>query len=294
MVRHQNIIIVPHLNRKMVQSKVKIFVACHKPCDIISNEVYTPIHVGRAVSKCKDEMTEMIGDDTGDNISAKNPYYSEMTGQYWAWKNFHDTGYIGFCHYRRYLGEEITIDNVNSYFADGTDVLLVGPVFRHYNRWNWLKTFVGSEDLAIMQMVLKKLYPDYYTTMSRYANDYVDYPLNMFLCRRELFEKYAEWIFSILFECEKYVKLSSYSRARRLYGYLAEFLMPVFFLHNGYKCKAISFYRKDSDDTVGGLNFRQRIIRNVLKKVYYRYQNMPIEIDYSVLAGLKSDGIIVE
>ena len=143
-------------------------------------------------------------------------------------------------------------------------------------------------------MVLKKLYPDYYTTMSRYANDYVDYPLNMFLCRRELFEKYAEWIFSILFECEKYVKLSSYSRARRLYGYLAEFLMPVFFLHNGYKCKAISFYRKDSDDTVGGLNFRQRIIRNVLKKVYYRYQNMPIEIDYSVLAGLKSDGIIVE
>ncbi len=275
----------------MNQSKVNIFVACHRPADIISNDVYVPIHVGRAISQFKDEMSEMIGDDTGDNISDKNPFFSEMTGQYWAWKNFHDTEYIGFCHYRRFFGEEITVNSIDSLFEDGTDVLLVGPVFRLYNRWNWLKTFVCSDDLAIMQMVVKKLYPDYYATLSRYANDYIDYPLNMFLCRRELFEKYAEWIFSILFECEKYVKLSSYSRARRLYGYLAEFLMPVFFLHNGYIIKPMPFYRKDSNDTVGGLNFRQRMIRCVLKKMYFRYQTLPLGIDYSVEAGLKSDGI---
>ena len=275
------------------QSKLKIFVACHRPAEIISNDVYTPIHVGRAISKFKDEMSEMLGDDADDNISAKNPYYSEMTEQYWAWKNFSGSEYIGFCHYRRYFGEEITAENVDGYFSDGTEVLLAGPVFRHYNRWNWLKTYVGSEDLGIMQMVVKKLYPDYYATMSHYANDYVDYPLNMFLCRRELFEKYAEWIFSILFECEKYVKLSSYSRARRLYGYLAEFLMPVFFLHNGYKIKPVKFYRKDFNDTIGGLNRRQSIIRKLLKKVYYRYQTMPLEIDYSISAGLKADGISI-
>ena len=273
--------------------KLTIFVACHKPMEIISNEVYTPIHVGRAISKFKDEMSEMVGDETGDNISDKNLYYSEMTAQYWVWKNYKDTEYVGFCHYRRYFGEKITVENVDNYFTGGTDVVLVGPVFRHYNRWNWLKIFVGSEDLAIMQMVVKKLYPDYYATMSHYANDYVDYPLNMFMCRRELFEKYAEWIFSILFECEKYVKLSPYSRARRLYGYLAEFLMPVFFMHNGYKIKTMQFYRKDSDDKNGGLNYRQSFIRYLLKKVYFRYQSLPLEIDYSVYAGLKTDGISI-
>ena len=273
--------------------KLKIFIACHKPAEVITNDVYTPIHVGRAVSKCKEEMSDMIGDNTGNHISEKNPYYSEMTAQYWAWKNYQDTEYIGFCHYRRYFGEQITSDNIDDLFSDGTDVILVGPVFRHYNRWNWLKTFIGSEDLAIMQMVIKKIHPDYYATMTRYANDYVDYPLNMFLCRRELFSKYAEWIFSILFECEKYVKLSSYSRASRLYGYLSEFLMPVFFLHNGYKIKAISYYRKDTNDYVGGVNYRQSFIRKVLKKIYFRYQNLPLEIDYSVEAGLKNDGIVI-
>lgn len=275
-------------------SKVKIFVACHRPAEIISNEVYTPIHVGRTISKFKDEMAGMIGDDTGDNISDKNPYYSEMTALYWAWKNYHDSEYIGFCHYRRYFGEEITQDNIDNYFSDGTDVILVGPIFRHYNRWNWLKTFVGSEDLAIMQMVVKRLYPDYYDTMSRYANDYVDYPMNLLLCRKELFDKYAEWIFSILFECEKYVKLSSYSRARRLYGYLAEFLMPVYFMHNGYRLKPIPCLRLESNSRIGGINLRQRIIRSVLRNVvYYRFRSMPLQIDYSVEAGLKSDGIVI-
>ena len=203
-----------------VQSKLKIFVACHKPFDVISSDVYTPIHVGRAISQYQKEMAGMIGDDTGDNISDKNPYYSEMTAMYWAWKNCHDAEFLGLAHYRRYFDYDFAINDVDNLFADGTDVLMAGPRFRHYNRWNFLKTFVSAEDLAIMQMVVMKLYPEYYATMTSYANDYLDYPFNMMICHRELFCKYAEWIFSILFECEKYVKLSPYSRARRIYGYI--------------------------------------------------------------------------
>lgn len=274
-------------------SKVKIFVACHKPFDVISNDVFTPIHVGRAVSRCKEEMTDMIGDDTGYNISEKNPYYSELTAMYWAWKNFHDSEYIGFCHYRRYFDGDITADNIDTFFSDGTDAVMAGPRFRHYNRWNFLKTFVGGDDLAIMQMVVKKLYPDYYATMTRYANDYLDYPFNMLLCRRELFEKYAEWIFSILFECEKYVKLSPYSRGRRIFGYLSEFLMPVYFIHNGLRIKGLPYYYSDTGDHITDFNWRQRMIRGVLKRIYFRYQNTPLDIDPTINASLKADGIDV-
>ena len=56
----------------MKDKKVKILVACHKPDSVYEDEVYTPIHVGRAISKCTDDMHHMIGDDTGDNISDKN------------------------------------------------------------------------------------------------------------------------------------------------------------------------------------------------------------------------------
>lgn len=41
-------------------------------------------------------------DSDKKNISHLNPYYCELTAQYWVWKNCrHD--YVGFYHYRRYL-----------------------------------------------------------------------------------------------------------------------------------------------------------------------------------------------
>ena len=117
----------------------------------------------------------------------------------------------------------------------------MGPILRLGGRYNFLKTFVSGEDLTIMLLVIKKLYPEYYITVSDYANGYIDYPLNMFICRRSLFDNYATWIFNILFECEKYIKLSPYSRARRVFGYLSEFLMPIFFMHQKCNIKEIKY-----------------------------------------------------
>ena len=56
-----------------------------------------------------------LADDTGDNISAKNCYYSELTGLYWVWKNVKDPDYVGVCHYRRYL-----LNDAGSIFYPGT------------------------------------------------------------------------------------------------------------------------------------------------------------------------------
>lgn len=268
--------------------KITVFVACHKPTDILSDDMYQPIHVGKAISNY--EM-DMIEDNTRDNISDKNLFYSELTAQYWAWKNYHNAEYIGFCHYRRYFAKGLTSTDVENTFHDGVDVILVGPCLRRHNRWNFLRTFVCSEDLAIMQMVIKKLYPDYYQTLTLYANDYLDYPLNMFICRRELFENYAEWIFSILFECERYIRLSPYSRARRVFGYLAEFLMPIYFIKNGYKIKAVQYYSVDHNLNTGGLPFHRKLLYYALKCINFRERTDELYIDYSVSAGLQNDMI---
>ena len=63
--------------------------------------LYLPLHVG-AEGK---ESFGFIGDNSGEQISAKNPTFCELTGLYWAWKNL-DADYIGLAHYRRHFGRK--------------------------------------------------------------------------------------------------------------------------------------------------------------------------------------------
>ena len=83
---------------------VKIFISYKDRHKILKSDILTPIQTGRAIS---DEIFEdMIGDDTGDNISAENDIYAELTAQYWVWKNYDKIGnpdYVGFMHYRRHF-----------------------------------------------------------------------------------------------------------------------------------------------------------------------------------------------
>ncbi|MEE1030453.1 MAG: DUF4422 domain-containing protein, partial [Alphaproteobacteria bacterium] len=91
-------------------NNIKIFLSYHKPSTLLKNEIFTPIHVGRALQTKRSDfnnkwLTEnLIGDDEGENISNKNPNFCELTAQYWAWKNLPKSiKYVGFMHYRRHL-----------------------------------------------------------------------------------------------------------------------------------------------------------------------------------------------
>ena len=82
----------------MDRLNIKIMVAAHKPYWMPQDDVYMPIHVG-----CEGkESIGFTGDNTGDNISTKNPHYCELTALYWAWKNL-QADYTGLVHYRRYF-----------------------------------------------------------------------------------------------------------------------------------------------------------------------------------------------
>lgn len=82
----------------MTDKNIKILIAAHKQYWMPKDPVYLPLHVG-AEGKPDLGYTK---DNTGDNISAKNPNFCELTGLYWAWKNL-DADYLGLVHYRRYF-----------------------------------------------------------------------------------------------------------------------------------------------------------------------------------------------
>lgn len=271
----------------MKNNKVIILVASHKPDKVYQDNVYTPIHVGRAISKYQEEMDWMIGDDTGDNISKKNPNYCELTAQYWAWKNLKDVQYIGLCHYRRYFETQITNENIDKLLGKKYDVILPRPIIVRHTVGSRLIQASCLEDTYIFMHVLKKLYPDYVKTAIRYLNGNKVIAFNMFVMPKHLFDQYAQWEFSILAEMEKHVHLSGYSRMRRIYGYIAEVLLPVYSIHHKWHVHY--------DKVVPMLGEKEKV--NKIRELYNKFaffisaQKVDLTCD-AVKIGLKNDGII--
>lgn len=273
----------------MVEKKVKILVACHKPDEVYQDDVYTPIHVGRAISKYKNEMANMIGDDTGENISEKNPNYCELTAQYWAWKNIENVEYVGLCHYRRFFQTRITEENVDS-IVGKSGVLCVEPIFDRLPMSLRLVRATSMEDFQIFMSCLKMTQPDYYETACRFLKKGMCVPFNMFVMKKELFDKFAEWQFAILEKMETYVRLSGYTRQRRLYGYFAEMLLPIFLIHNDIKIK-FDMWVSNMNDLRKTRTFKM-LLKNTYNRIVTSLLHYGLDIDYdAVVVGFKNDGI---
>lgn len=273
-----------------MDNKVTILVACHKPDTVYQDDVYTPIHVGRAISQYKSEMSNMIGDDTGDNISEKNKSYCELTAQYWAWKNLH-CEYIGLCHYRRYFEEKINYDNINKELK-GFDIIVAKRVYMAHNLITWLKRDTMAEDAYILYTILVKLHPEYKSLIDECLTlTNFTYPCNMFICKKQLFDEYAEWQFRILSEVERFVKPSGYTRLKRNMGYFGEALLNIYLYIKKLKIKEMPLV-----SMVGGKDYimNQSVSVKLRYKIHFILSNKTFNWNYAMLAGLKADGILQE
>ena len=200
--------------------KVKILVAQHKEYDCPSNDVYMPVHVGKKISTIN---LGIQGDDKGDNISELNPFFCELTAQYWGWKNL-DCEYIGLCHYRRYFEKEITLKNIDSLMSD-CDVILSRRIYIRPSILNFLSSALIPEDIAMFNYYMEKRFSEHLDIYLKYYNSVnILHPANMFICKKETFDKFAEWQFEILFDLYKLIPYSNHTRERRLMGYFAETL----------------------------------------------------------------------
>lgn len=268
--------------------KVKIMVACHKKADVFRNEVYMPIHVGKALHP--DLELGFQGDDVGENISRLNPLYCELTAQYWGWKNLHSE-YIGLCHYRRYFKTVITEDNVDKIMKD-YDIMLVKKSYMPCNILSAAQMGLIPEDISLFYLYMKQYHSDIFPQFEQFFVHGIKlYPCNMFVCRKALFDEFAEWQFSILEDLRKIYPLSNYSRCNRILGYLGEDLLPFYAYLKGWKIKEepiVSF--PNSGELLLSQSFSSAC-KNRFRHLISHYNYV---IGADILVGLRNDGILDE
>lgn len=211
---------------------ISIFTITHVPFNPPDDPIYIPLQVGRATH----DDYGYLGDDTGDNISIKNQYYSELTGLYWIWKNYTGADYLGLCHYRRFfLNENAKLMTERDYM----DILSRYNVIVSESRqgaYDYRTIYSRSHDIRNLDMtgkIIKEKYPDYYTTFLEVIADNRCYVGNLFVAPKELFHAYCEWLFTIFFALEERIDVSNYDDYhKRVFGFLSEQLLIVWIKHN--------------------------------------------------------------
>ena len=213
--------------------KLRIIVASHKEAWMPEDPVYLPVQAGRAAGT---PLPGFTGDDSGTNISAKNPHYCELTALYWAWKNL-SADAVGLVHYRRYFGHFFGRKALSgaelAKLLDRAPVIL--PKQRHYVIESNYSQYVHAHhaaDLTVLRAVLAAKFPAYLESFDRVMRRTSGHRFNLLVMRRDLLDGYCRWLFEVLFAVEAELDVSGYSDYdRRVFGFLGERLLDVYVEH---------------------------------------------------------------
>lgn len=226
---------------------IKIIIATHKKYQFPEDDIYVPLQVG---SDNKEKFTEKT-DNIGDNISNKNPYFCELTGLYWAWKNL-EADYIGLVHYRRHFTAKNIVPKKKKFQfvlnkADIEDLLentdIIVPKKRKYyieNLYSHYKHTMYVEPLDKTREIISQKYPEYIKEFDRLHKRTSAHMFNMFIMKKEILNNYCNWLFDILFELEKTVDVTKYSQFHaRFFGRISELLLDVWINTNKLEYKEV-------------------------------------------------------
>lgn len=225
---------------------IKIMVSTHKQFPMPKDtSIYLPIQVG-----C-DEVEERFGyqgDNTGDNISYKHRFYSDISAVYWGWKNL-DAEYVGSCHYRRYfVGKKKNRDEIKLFQKilqrDELEKLLEKcPVIVAEKRRYYIETIEShfkhthtESDFDLLRDVIREISPEYLDAFEKVARSTSAHIFNTFIMRKDYMNDFCSFMFPILFEVEKRINFSQRTEFEsRTCGYLAEFLLDTWIYKNNIK-----------------------------------------------------------
>ena len=231
---------------------IRIYVAMHRPNNFvlsIKNPIYIPIQCGRTINgnfNNSPDFLPKLGDDTGDNISIKNPYYSELTALYWIWKNddSQPDDIIGLNHYRRYFAksfnkkDETKILNGRTikkllkqadFIVNGCnveDVEFDNGITQYYSAYNNYRGCHLVKDLDNSLKCIKELFPDLYDNINFQVKNIEAMCINnMMIAKKKYIDEYCSFIFPVFKEIENYIDFNDedyQGYQQRVFGFLGE------------------------------------------------------------------------
>lgn len=196
---------------------------------------YKPLYVG-----------ELFTDKDHENINHLNPYINELTGLYYLWKNSQDP-VIGLSHFHRFFSdghEPMKWEKLDS-LATEYDIVLVNPVVYDTSVIEYLEHDF-REDLPTFHKYMDMLY-EKEPGLKEYFKGTTFNPRNMFVAKREVTEKYCEWLFPLIVPvAERFVredahKWGKWHYYRRMIGFIAERLLTYWVLKNELKYTTLPY-----------------------------------------------------
>ena len=218
---------------------IKIAVASHKSYEMPKDGIYLPVFVGAELRSESEIPFGFTPDNTGENISSLNPYFSELTALYWANKNL-EADYIGLTHYRRHFSfkkkgdfssllteEELApyLDKIKI-FVPKKRKYYIETLYSHY-----LHTFDGAHLDRAREIIAQK-HPEYLQSFDLVMGKRSGYMFNMMIMKKEVLSSYCDWLFGILFELRQRIDESEMSSFEKRYpGRVSEILFNVWLCH---------------------------------------------------------------
>ena len=255
-------------------NKIRIYSFYYKETRIpVSNEMYIPVMAG---NYSKHLSGNFVGDDTGESISEKNDYYSELTGLYWVWKNT-EQKITGSCHYRRYFTakkyplkyriEKLflsgtwfhkkrkgiiytrKIDRFRDNILNETEITEIMQTYNvilpqkrefKYSIKEHYRRYHDLDDLKIIEDLIRSKFPEYLVAFNKTLNSNWLYTNNMFIMYHKEFNRLMNWLFTILFEFENRINIQNYTGyQKRVFGFLSERLITVWINRQNLKIKEL-------------------------------------------------------
>lgn len=278
--------------KKITAENTKILVCCHKKTDLPEDKIFLPVQVGSAISD-KDlgfQKDDELEGKSCENISEKNKSYCELTALFWAWKNlkklYPDVKYVGLNHYRRYFSfnqkksfidaiqkkekyvtdYKINYKKLNKIMSKKDMIVAKRKTYKYSLFLDYCECHI-SDDIRTLQKIIHEKCPEYdqafYSVICR-NNKLSHY--NMFITDYENFNKYCDWLFSILAECENRINIENYNPVqKRIFGYMAERLFNVWINKNNLKVKRLNVYM--FTDKINRNSFIKRMLSNLKKNI---------------------------
>ena len=220
--------------QKENEACIRIYIACHKTFQPPVQRIYEPLWLGPA----EKNVSGYQDDDEKPSISHLNPLLNECTGMYWIWKHAR-CDVTGLVHYRRYFvnGHGTGYDNLPGAeqikeILRNYDVITAPLAFFPVTVYNQLKMTVAPQAFeagySSVRQTIAKNQPACIENFDYVMNGHGMFPCNMFVMKKEMYDHYCQWLFSILIEAAQRLDVTSYpAYSKRIMGFFAERLFTV-------------------------------------------------------------------